>query len=119
MSLEIRVDLPQLEQLFTREQSGGGPGGIQDRRGMPLGQYEAIVVGIPRILRIEAHLAEEHRGHDVSGGQARRRMPGAGFARGQHRIDAQLGRQVPHAGHGCSHGLVHRFTSSQVHGSTP
>ena len=59
----------QLQQLVARKEPGLGPGRIEDRRRVPLRQHEAIVVGILRILRIEAHLGEEQRRHDLGRGQ--------------------------------------------------
>ncbi len=44
-----------------------GPRRVQNRRGMPLGQHEAVVVLAPRILGIEPHLGEEQRGHHLRG----------------------------------------------------
>ena len=39
---EVRVDAPELQQLLAREQSGLSPRGVQDRRSMPLREYEPI-----------------------------------------------------------------------------
>ena len=107
MPFEIRFDRPQLQQLLAREQAGLGPGRVENRRGVPLRQHEAIVVGILRLLRVVAHLAEEQRRHDVGGRQAGRRMAAAGLARGSDRIDAKLGRDVLQCGDGESgHGVL-------------
>ena len=62
MTFEIGADLAQLQQLGAIERAGLGPRGVENRRGVPLRQHEAIAVRVVRILRIEAHLGEEQRG---------------------------------------------------------
>ena len=65
MAFEIGADLAQLQQLGAIERAGLGPGRVQHRRGVALRQHEPIAVRVLRILRIEAHLGEEQRRHDV------------------------------------------------------
>jgi hypothetical protein len=91
---EIRFEGPQLHQLLAWEETGLGPGGVEDRGRMPFRQDEAIVVGILGVLRIESHLPEEQHGHDVGGRQARRRVAAAGAAGGSDGVDSKLGGDV-------------------------
>ena len=49
MPFEIRLDRPELQQLVAREQPGFGPGGIENRRGVPFDKHEPIVVGVLRV----------------------------------------------------------------------
>ena len=42
MAFEIGVELAQLQQLGAVEGAGLGPGGVENRRGVPLRQHEAI-----------------------------------------------------------------------------
>ena len=91
-------DLAQLQQLGAIEGAGLGPGGVQNRRGVALRQDEAIAVRVVRISRVEPHLGEEQRGHDVGHRAAARRMTAAGFGRGAHRIDAEPGGDVLQGG---------------------
>ena len=107
VSLEIRPDRPQLQQLFARKQPGFGPRRVQNRRGVPLRQHEPIVVDVLRVLRIEPHLAEEERGDDLGRRQAARRMSGSRFGRGPHRIDAELSGDVLQSGKRCRHLRFH------------
>ena len=81
MAFEIRVDPPQLQQLLARKQAGFRPRGIEHGGRMTFGKNESIVIGVLRILRIEPHLAEEQRGHDVRGRHAARGVPAPCFAR--------------------------------------
>ena len=80
------------------KEPGVRPGGVEDRRRVPLRQHEAVVVGILRVLRIEAHLAEEQRRDDLGRRHAGRRMTAPGFGRRLDRIDAKLGGEVLQGG---------------------
>ena len=86
--------LAQLHDLAAREEAGFGPGGVEDRGGVALRQHEAVVLVALRVLRIEAHLAEEKRRHDLRGGTARGGVAAASLARRLHRVDAELGGDV-------------------------
>ena len=89
MPFEIGVDPPQLQQLGAVERAGLGPGGVEQRRRVPLRQHEAIAPRMLRILRIEPHLGEEQRRDEVGGRAAARRMSAAGFRRRPDRVDAK------------------------------
>ncbi len=92
--LEVGVEPAQLEQLGAGKEAGVRPGRIQNRRRVPLRQHEAVVVGILRILRIEAHLAEKERRDNLGRGHAGRRVTAPGLGRRLDRIDAELGGEV-------------------------
>ena len=72
---------PQLQQLGPIERARLGPGGVQQRRGVSLRQHEAIAAGMLRILRVEPHLGEEQRGHEVGRRAAARGMAAARLGR--------------------------------------
>ena len=91
-------DRAQLQQLGAIEGAGLGPRRVEDRRGVPLRQHEAIAVRVLRILRIEAHLGEEQRRHEIGHRHAAGRMAAAGFRGGAHRIDAQPGGDILQSG---------------------
>jgi hypothetical protein len=93
----------QLQQFLAREEPGFGPGRVEDRRGVPLRQHAAVVVGVLRVLRVVAHLVEEERRHDLGRRQARGRMPAAGLRRRADRVDPKLGSDVAQGGDGVSH----------------
>ena len=52
-----------------------------------------------RVGRVEPHLGEEQRGHEIRGRGARGRMTAAGSRRRANRIDAKSGRDVVEHGH--------------------
>ena len=103
VTLEVRVDAPQVEEVGARKEPGMRPGRVENRRRMTLRQDEAVVVGILRRFRIEAHLPEKERRDDLCRRHARRRVAASGFRGRQDRIDAKLGREVLQRGNGCSH----------------
>jgi hypothetical protein len=84
MPFEIRIDAAQLQQFLARKQAGFRPGGVKDRRGVPLGEHEAIVVGVLRILRVVVHLGVEERRYDLGCREAARRMAAASLAGRSH-----------------------------------
>src|SRR4051812_33349834 len=94
MPFEIRVEFPQCEQLLTRDDPRLGPCGVQDRRRMPLGENEAIVVLVARIRAVVAHLGEEEGRHQFGHGTARAGMTRTCFTGREHRIDAQTRSNV-------------------------
>jgi len=89
---EIAVDPPQLQEIVRRHESRLGPGRVEQRRRVALGEHEAIVLVVLRIPRVESHVAEEERRDDIRGRAAARRMAAAGRTRGAHGGNAQSGR---------------------------
>ena len=94
MSLEIRIDPPQLQQLGPVECARFSPRRIQHRRGVAFRQNESIAVGVVRIFRQESHLGEEKRGDEVRRRAARRRMSAARFGSRFDGIDPQPSGRV-------------------------
>jgi hypothetical protein len=98
MPFEVGLDGPHFLELRPIERARFGPGRIQDRRGMPLRQHEAIRFRMFGMMRVEAQLSEEQRRDDF-----RRRAARAGMATGRRgrrddRIDAELGGNVVERG---------------------
>ena len=48
--LEVRIELPQVQQVRALDESGFGPGRIEQRCGMALRQHETIVTVVAQIL---------------------------------------------------------------------
>ncbi len=92
--LEVGVEPAQLEQIRAGEEPGVRPGRVENRRRVPFRQHEAVVVGILRVLRIEAHLAKKDGRDNLGRGHARRRMTAPGLGRRLDRIDTKLGGEV-------------------------
>ena len=69
MAFEIGREQPQVGEPLAWNEAGLRPHRVQQRRRVALRQHEAIGVGMLRILRVEAHLGEEQRRHQVGGRQ--------------------------------------------------
>ena len=84
VTLQVGVDLPEVEQLLSGEQSGLGPGRVQDGSRVALGEDEPVVAGDPGLLYGVPHDAVEEDGHDLGHGGA-----GGGVARvaGRRHLD--------------------------------
>ena len=65
---------------------------------MPLRQDKAVVLFVARIPRVESHLSEEQRRHDLGGRAATSGMPATGLARGTDRFDPKSGRDIAERG---------------------
>ena len=95
MALEIGIETPELHQFVGIDRPGLRPRGIQQRCRVPLRQDETVTVWILRVRRIEPHLREEQRRHDVRGGTTARGMSSASFGRRSNRIDTQTRGGIP------------------------
>ena len=91
---EVRRELAQLELLVAREEADRGPRRVEQWRRVTLRQDEAILRGVVRLLRVEAHLREEQRGHDVRGRTTGRRVTAPGRRGRADGVDAELGGDV-------------------------
>ena len=113
---EIAIDLSQPEQIVRRHEAGLGPGGVEQRRRVPLREDEAVVVVVLRVPWVEPHVAEEQGGDEVGGRAATRRMAAARSARGAHGRYAQTGRDTLQRGNNRGgigrHGFLWRGKSS-------
>ena len=98
VAFEVGVQLPQVQQVSARKEPRLRPGGVENRRRMPLRQHEAVVVGILRVLRIETHLAKEERRDNLGGGHAGRRVTRTRFGRRRNRVDPKLGGDIAEGG---------------------
>ena len=83
-------ELAQLQQFFRREQAGFGPGRIEQRRGMALGEDKPVIIMIMRVFRVIAHVPEKQRGHDVRCRAAGGRVSAAGRGGGSDGMNPQL-----------------------------
>ena len=98
VTLQVGVDLPEVEQLLGREQPGLCPGGVQDGGGVTFGEYKPVIGGISLLLVnsgvLVLHHSEEEDGHELCHGAAGGRV--AGLARLGHldTVDPQLGGNV-------------------------
>ena len=52
MTLEVGLELPELHELGGGEEAGLGPSGVEDGRGVTLGEDEAVVRGALRLSHI-------------------------------------------------------------------
>ena len=93
MAFEFARKLPQRHQARNRKDSGLSQRGVENRRGMSLGEHEAIARERVGIRGIEFHGMEKRRGHQFGGGKARggmARARGRGHAQGMNAQDASL-----------------------------
>ena len=95
MPFEVRVELPQPQELLARKEARLGPCGVQHGSSMPLREHEAIVLGVLRIARVVPHLGEEQRGHHVRSGHAARGMAASRLRGREDRVDPKLRRDIP------------------------
>jgi hypothetical protein len=109
VAFEVVAQLAQLEQFAAGHEADCRPGGVQQRRGVALAEHEPIVVGVLRLLRIEAHLREEQRCHQIGRRRAGRRMAAAGRRRRADRVDAKLRGDVLKDGNQPSTVLRHGY----------
>ena len=91
---EVRGEFAQLELLVAREEADRRPGRVQQRRGVALRQDEPVGACVARLLRVEPHLREEQRGHNVSGRTTGRRVTAPGRRGRTHGVDAELSGDV-------------------------
>ena len=68
--------------------------GVQQRRRVPLGQDEMVVVRVVRLVPV-TQVACEQNGHQVGRRHAGGGVPGAGGGAGADCVGAQLGGQLP------------------------
>lgn len=70
MALEWVVDLSQVLQLGNWNQTGLGPGGVQDGSSVALGQNESVIGWMLGLLGRVLHGVEEEDAEDISHGAA-------------------------------------------------
>ena len=59
MTFKVVAELAEFQQFRNRDKTIFRPRGVEQRRGVSFGQYEAVVVVVMRILRIIFHVAEK------------------------------------------------------------
>src|SRR4029078_7324708 len=79
--------------------AGFGPGGVENRRGVPFREDEPVVVGVVRVSDVEPHLREEEGGDELGCGKAARRMAAAGFRCRTGGIDSEARGRVLQRGY--------------------
>ena len=94
VTLQVGVDLPEVEELLGGEEASLGPGGVEDRGGVALGEDEPVVAGDPGLLDGVPHDAVEEDGHDLGHGGAGCRMAGVAGRGHLDRVDPELVSQV-------------------------
>ena len=82
------VDLAQRQQIRFTDQSGGGPGGIQHRRGVTFGQHKAIVVESLGVGEVVAQGGKKQRGHQLRRRDRRRRVSRSSAGGAEDRVTA-------------------------------
>ena len=102
---EIRVKVAHLQQLGAIEEAGLRPRRVENRRGVPLREHEAIGAGVLRVFRIEPEFREEQGRNQFGGRRAAGRMAGARRGRRNNGVDAQPGGNVGESGN--ENGTIH------------
>ncbi len=90
MPFERAAQRAEGEQFGVLDQPDRLERGVQQRRGVSLGQHETVVAGVGGAIDVVAEVVGEEDGHQVGGGHGRGRMPGPGGIGGPHTVHAQL-----------------------------
>jgi hypothetical protein len=94
MALEVTVDLPQVCEVVTIHHAHRGPCGIQQRRRVSLAEHEPVGDRVARMIGIDAHGVEEHRGREIGRRGAGRGVTACGRGGGAYAVDSKLGGDV-------------------------
>jgi hypothetical protein len=94
VALEPAAEAAQTEQLVVADRAGGCIEGVQQRRGVPLGEDQVVVVGVARPGEVVAEILIEQHGHQVCRRHRRGRMARTCGGGGADRVDAQLLRKL-------------------------
>lgn len=87
---EPAAQLPEGHQLGLADRARRLVRGIQQGRGVPLGQHEAVVAGVLGAFEVVPQMLGEQYRHQLGGRHGRRRMPGARGPGRAHAVDPQL-----------------------------
>ncbi len=90
MSFEAAAQLAEGEQFLVVDGAGGLVRGVQQRRGVSLGQDEAVVAGVSGAVEVVAEVVCEQNGQQVGRGHRGRRVPGARGGGSADTVHAQL-----------------------------
>ena len=77
-ALQVAVNVPQRGQILDREKSAIGKRGIKARRGMALGEDEAVALRILGVLRVDPQFPVIQVSKQVRSRQASAGMAGLG-----------------------------------------
>ena len=108
MAFKVATELAQLQQIFGGKKAGLGPGGVEQRGGVALGQNEPIIIVEMWIFGIITHVPEEQRGHNIG-----RRTAGGGMsaARGGGCVDRMNSQLIGNALQTFNVNIVHEFAN--------
>jgi hypothetical protein len=89
MALQVGADLAEAHQVVSGEIAVLGKGRVLDRRGVALGEHEAVPLRPARVGRVVAEGAEVESGDDVRGRQRAVEVTGLGDRQHPHAVDPQ------------------------------
>ncbi len=92
--LQAAAQLAEGEQFLVVDGAGRLEGGVQQGRGVSLGEHEAVVAGVVGAFEVVAEVVGQQYGHQVRGGHRRRRVSGARGGGRPYAVDAQLLSEV-------------------------
>ncbi len=95
MPFEPASELPVGHELLFREHARGAEEPVDEWRGVPLGEDQAIVRRALRIVEVVAEVGGEEHRRQVGGGHRGGRVAGAGFCARANRVDTQLLPELP------------------------
>ncbi len=90
MPFETAVQHAEGEQFGVVDGSRGLVGGVEQGRGVALGQDEAVVAGVGGAVEVVVEVVGEQDGHQVGGGHGGGGVSGARGIGGPHTVHAQL-----------------------------
>ena len=105
MAFHTAAEDAEREQLVVRNRAGGLVHGVEEGRGVSLGEDEVVVVRVPGIVEVVVEVLRHEHGHQVGRGHRRGGMARFRHVRGTNRVDPQLLSElspVVHFGHPCS-----------------
>ena len=92
VALELGADLAQAHQVLEREVGVAGERRVEDRRGVALGEHEAVALRPVGVGRVVAKDAVVERRDDVGGRQRGVEVARLGDGEHPHAVHAQDGR---------------------------
>ena len=90
MSFEDAAELAVREQLLVVDHAGRAKDRVEERRGVPLREDQAVVGRVLRVVEVVAEMARDEHSHQVGCGHPRGRVPRLRCGRGADRVDAEL-----------------------------
>src|SRR3954468_14421345 len=90
MTLQPAAERAEAEKLFFGDRSRGQVEGVEQGRGMPLGEDQVVVQLILGLIEVVAKVLREEDSHQVGSRHRRSRMPRLPHVARANRIDTQL-----------------------------